>query len=620
MKKLFNSIWIKALLIFCVTLPVYVYTMLPDVGFTDAGELAAVCATGGIAHPTGYPLFIVLGFLWTKLCFWLQPITALNAFAAFCTSIGVSALYMLLRDILGALHYPMRPAAILAAAGATGFAFAGIVWAQATGIEVYALQILMFILNIWLFLRAVWLKPGEQVYMLWAFVLGLSFCNQGTTILMAPAMIFGYFRNWQKGGWQNLHISTKRLLFLAIPFAAGLALWLYLPLRSAQQPLFNWGEVHRGWDKFIYHASGRQYQVWMFTEGVWNKNLKEFISLLPGQTGWLLLPMIIPGFLVLWKQARTYLYFTLLLAAGCLFYSLQYSIHDISNYFLLAFLAIFLLAVPGFLLPLFRQKQNMIYVALCIPLLNLLLNFRQNDHSHDTLVKEYTNLMISSMDKNAIIISAQWDYFCSAFWYKQQIESIRPDITLVEQELLRRTWYPKQLVHWYPVLKQAAPLMNEFLNELEKFESGTEFSRDKLQGLYIKLINTWIDSAIVAGKPVYLTPEIMQNEPQIAAAYVKIPTGLAFRLFPAKGTELPLIPLDTMSLNIEKLIPPKTAAEQDYLSEGLRNMASSCMLSMARYAWLTKRNTEARAFARRSISLNPRNSDAWLFLEQQGAQ
>ena len=42
-------------------------TLAPSLDFIDAGELAAVAHTFGVAHPTGYPLFTLLAGLWARL-------------------------------------------------------------------------------------------------------------------------------------------------------------------------------------------------------------------------------------------------------------------------------------------------------------------------------------------------------------------------------------------------------------------------------------------------------------------------------------------------------------------------------------------------------------------------
>ena len=56
---------------------IYMTTLAPSVLHIDAGELAAVQATLGIAHPTGYPLFTILGYL-----FLLIPLPFAKIFSA----------------------------------------------------------------------------------------------------------------------------------------------------------------------------------------------------------------------------------------------------------------------------------------------------------------------------------------------------------------------------------------------------------------------------------------------------------------------------------------------------------------------------------------------------------
>jgi len=61
-----------ALLLFAFTLGLYTRTMAPgalmDLG--DPGDLQAAVATLGVPHPTGYPLFVLAGWLWSTCCPW----------------------------------------------------------------------------------------------------------------------------------------------------------------------------------------------------------------------------------------------------------------------------------------------------------------------------------------------------------------------------------------------------------------------------------------------------------------------------------------------------------------------------------------------------------------------
>ena len=57
---------------------VYVSTMGRSLVSIDAGELAVVQIFAGIAHPTGYPLFTIIGHLWSLLPLGIAPIIQLN--------------------------------------------------------------------------------------------------------------------------------------------------------------------------------------------------------------------------------------------------------------------------------------------------------------------------------------------------------------------------------------------------------------------------------------------------------------------------------------------------------------------------------------------------------------
>ncbi len=69
---------------------VYLFTLAPSVIQIDTGELAAVQATLGIAHPTGYPLYTIIGFLFSKIPLPFTTIYQLNLLAALYCAIAVS--------------------------------------------------------------------------------------------------------------------------------------------------------------------------------------------------------------------------------------------------------------------------------------------------------------------------------------------------------------------------------------------------------------------------------------------------------------------------------------------------------------------------------------------------
>ena len=78
---------------------VYMQTLAPSVDFIDAGELATVCATLGIAHPTGYPLFALVGWVFAHLPIAGTVILRLNVMAAFFTALGAGGVVLLASEL-----------------------------------------------------------------------------------------------------------------------------------------------------------------------------------------------------------------------------------------------------------------------------------------------------------------------------------------------------------------------------------------------------------------------------------------------------------------------------------------------------------------------------------------
>jgi hypothetical protein len=442
------------LISFIIPLTIYSLTLAPSVAFTDSGELAAACATLGVAHPTGYPLFVILGFLWTKIPLPFSIIFKLNLFAAFCTALASLFFFELMRFLLSAIqerqsHPPKetkkkkakskseptpivleRESLVLIALSASLlFAFSRTIWAQATAIEVYSLHLVMLVLSIRLFLRFTLAKePQPKDALIWAFVLGLGFTNHLTMILLAPAMLYFYFHRF--GFTKD---AFMRMAMMSLPFALGLSLYLYLPIRSSMSPEFNWGEVHRSFDKFFYHVSGKQYQIHLFN-GNWEPQAKILFSLVPFELAVVGIALSLYGAVRLFQVEKPLAWFMVLLVFGSALYAVNYNVHDVDSYFLLTFLGLILLAGLG-LLFLAQQRKAVALASLILPLIAIAINFNHNNKRNETLVVDYTKTMVESLEPNALLLSAQWDYFCSAFWYLQRFEGLRPDVVMIEKEL-----------------------------------------------------------------------------------------------------------------------------------------------------------------------------------------
>jgi len=83
--------WPLALIVFVAALVLYGITLRPGVLPADSGEFQRVVPTAGVAHPPGYPLYTILGWLFSRLPLGPSPAWRVNAFSAI-TAAGTLAL------------------------------------------------------------------------------------------------------------------------------------------------------------------------------------------------------------------------------------------------------------------------------------------------------------------------------------------------------------------------------------------------------------------------------------------------------------------------------------------------------------------------------------------------
>ncbi|MBI4757994.1 MAG: DUF2723 domain-containing protein [Chloroflexi bacterium] len=203
------------------TFALYLRTMAPSVAtiYDDSLELQLVSFLLGIAHPTGYPLYLLIAKLFTLLPIY-DVAYRVNLLSGLFASASVALAYLVSRGLgLGRL-------ASLSAA--TILASSTIFWSQAVIAEVYALNALFLVLALYLALR--WgAHPAlsNRTLTLLAFVLGVSLAHHRTMILLGPALAL--YILWGNPG---LARSPRQLLRLGLAFLVPLALYLYLPLRG----------------------------------------------------------------------------------------------------------------------------------------------------------------------------------------------------------------------------------------------------------------------------------------------------------------------------------------------------------------------------------------------------
>lgn len=627
LKTSIGPIWGPGL-VFFISFLVYLRTMAPTIGPIDSGELSLVCRTLGIAHPTGYPLYTLIGRLWVFLIPFGELAWKLNLLSSLFMALSASMLYRIIAE----LDIQRE----IAFSASLMYAFSPVIWQQAVVLEVYALTALLATILLWLTVS--YRKSGEGRYLLLgAFLAGLGLGNHLSLLWLIPGLMMMALI---KPGGSKLRILWRGFLF----FIFGLSIYLFLPIRSNLAPLLNWGNPNN-WERFLWHVSGKQYQVWMFNQSLGEllANLRNFVKLWldnPGLYLWWLIP---PGTYAVFKKSQILFWSLLAIFVLAVFYGINYSIPDIEAYYIPAFICSFILMAFGLgwihrRLAARQGRLGSVFagVMLGLFLLPLALNFRANDNSRNRLAYAIAGNILESVAPNGLILVDNWDIYSPGL-YLMQNDHLRPDVILIDKELLRRSWYLEYLEKRYPELyRSCRERIEAFKKQLYPFEHGQPYDHQAIQQEFIAMINALL-LANYYDNPPYLT----QNRPLgdfagVAPDHQRIPEGLLYRLkLPGVIERVPdefmfsgqLLNTDTLSLSTRDKMLYRMMAQMlyqrgiylaqnllydqalDYFLQALRyerNKASLYLALGGSYAGLN-RVEEARDAFQKALLLEPGN-------------
>ncbi|MCW8822491.1 MAG: hypothetical protein OQK63_00280, partial [Ignavibacteriaceae bacterium] len=303
--------------------------------------------------------------------------------------------------------------------------------------------------------------------------------------------------------------------------------YLYLPIRASQNPFLNWGNPI-DWERIYRHISGKQYQVWLFTSfDSAGKQLNHFFNILPEEFYVGLVLAIIGLFVSIFKAKKLFLFIFITFAFTVL-YSINYDIYDIDSYFLLAFIMLSFFAAFGVLKILEIKSLPKNYAMIIISVLvavQFYFNFLNVNQSGIYTFEDYTKASLNGVPENSIIFSYQWDYFISASNYYQYVDDYRQDVTVIDKELLRRSWYYNQLNHRDPkVLNGVRNEVDQFLVALQPFERDekNKFDPNRLETLYKAIMSNLI-STNIDKRDYFIGPELIEQE--MKRGEFRIPEG-----------------------------------------------------------------------------------------------
>jgi hypothetical protein len=450
----------------------YFFTLIPSVLTADNGEFQLVAWKLGIAHPPGYPLYTLIGWLFSR--FFASPAFALNLLSAILAAITLVIISRTVRVLTGSIMAGLLAASLLGVS--TTF------WAQAATANIRMPT--AFFTALCVSLLVTWSRSGSKLRAdenpplqqldfhaqragakrlkieplnLFAFVFALGLGHHVSLIFPGVFFVLYIFLVDPK-----LLKQPRKWLRPIGFFALGLLPLLYLPLRGATGGTFADGESAAFLARpaqFFSYASGRGFEGDFFyfintRPDLFLDRVKLLPMLFDFQFNWLIFVLFLVGALRLlkndWKLA-------IMLLGGIglhTFVTLAYRAPQTVEYLLPAY--VLMTVVVGYGLGVFRSQKSEVrgtlarsgfwilnslaILAIALLFINHFPSFRWLSQHEDT--RAYNEALLNAAPPNAILLS-NW-HWATPLWYVQQVEGLRADVEVQyvypRDEELAQSW------------------------------------------------------------------------------------------------------------------------------------------------------------------------------------
>jgi hypothetical protein len=416
-----------------LALTVYLFTLAPDITWahngSDGGDLIAASYRGGAAHPPGYPLYSLIGRVAAAMPIGSIPYRY-NLFSALAAA-GGAALVTWAVGEYGRL--PSLTAGL-------SLAFAPLVWSQAVITEVYALMALLAALVVGLSLQR---KPRPLVL---GVALGLSLTHHLTLFALVPLALWAFI-SWTKE--QNTRTVVARA---AAGFSIGLLPLAYLPLTSSAP--VGWGDASTP-KGFWWLVSAELYRGYAFAlPAAWIvQRVASVARLLVDSFTWPGVIVGLWGFAVLWERDNRRAMGSLVTVLAFAIFSVGYNTSDSQVYLIPALLVFAVWIGVGWgnlrSTPLSASGRvgvsaGLALLMLALPAFTLVSNWSAQDLRADHAARDFVGGVMNAAPPRAIVVTSD-ERYTFALWVGAFVERRRPDLAVVDQDLLGYDWYNARL-------------------------------------------------------------------------------------------------------------------------------------------------------------------------------
>lgn len=493
---------LPAIILFVFFLSLYIYTAAPTIYSGDSGEIAAAVNTLGLAHPTGFPLYMMIGKLFTLLLPIGDVAHHLNIFSALLTAISVALLFILLRSL------GMGDISSILASIIFGFG-RNTIWANAGTVNVYAISLFFTLILLNIFIK--WKQNENKKYLYWyAIIFGLSLGGHVIMIVMGIPFLMMLWRE------VRIHRQFKILSGAIVLSLLPLSQYLYLWLAYTRNTVMTWGSVGSFRDFFNY-ITQRDY-----VNKIAARTLNSSVLFANTLVKFLISEFTIPFFIIILlglfilarKNKHLFLLLISLVAANILIMFLYGNDNDLfilARYISIPYVvcAISLAYFFDTLFKLVSLKKKGGYI-LVLGVIFILIGLQLktalafNNRHNNFIINDFTENAFSSIDSDSIFITTG-DPITGPAWYFQSINR-RNDIIIISGDLVRYNWYIENLAKRYP------DIINKKLLET--------------QGVGNRLVEIFKDN--ISHRKIYSISNELKNEN--ATAFEFVPIGLVNRI------------------------------------------------------------------------------------------
>ncbi|HEX6513573.1 MAG TPA: DUF2723 domain-containing protein [Chloroflexota bacterium] len=425
-------------------------------GGDDGGDLAVAAASLGVAHPTGYPLYVVVGWTWLHVVQLGDVAYRLNLLSGVSAALAMAATAWGCVELIRLLRPGTeRLTAAAGAAAATGLLAASEpLWGQAVVISVYTLNLAFAAVGLGLIARGQRVGASAPGAALLGLLLGIGLGNHLTLAFVGlAAIVAAIFERWS---W--------RVWLAAVGCAAiGLALvygYLLLGRVASRDPIGAWGDPS-SWPGFVALISGQMYHGL-----VGRPPIGQIVARLPRAAGLALgvltpvglaaaiVAMVDPLKLAPERSLRGLLA-SLSLAGAALLFAITYGGARGEHHLLLLYLALTPLAAVGFTDLLGHASirwRPVLVVALCCLVAGSGWWSRGAGAAGDSTARDAAVQELQAQPPNGRL-APQSDAETFGLWYAQEVLGVRPDVAVVHPGLWQASpTYRAKLLAKHPLL------------------------------------------------------------------------------------------------------------------------------------------------------------------------